>query len=104
MHTVLNRRMFLKGTSALFAAAQADFLSRLAKAAETDIVIAATSTGNVRGVSAGEIKVFKGIPYGGTTACKNRFMPPAKPVKWTGVRDALAYGHTAPQVTNGTPR
>jgi para-nitrobenzyl esterase len=104
MHTALNRRTFLKGTSALFAAAQADFLSRLAMAAETDTVIAATSTGNVRGVSVDEIKVFKGIPYGGTTAGKNRFMPPTKPGKWTGVRDALAYGHTAPQVTNGTPR
>src|SRR6516225_9403002 len=71
MHTVLNRRMFLKGTSALFAASQADFLARLGKASETDTVVAATSSGNVRGVVVDEIKVFKGIPYGGTTAGKN---------------------------------
>ena len=38
MRTVLNRRMFLKGTSALFAATQADFLARFGKAAETDTV------------------------------------------------------------------
>jgi para-nitrobenzyl esterase len=104
MDTVLNRRNFLKGTSALFAAAHADFLARAGRAAETDTVIAATSTGNVRGVVVDEVKVFKGIPYGATTAGKNRFMPPVKPAKWTGVRDALAYGHTAPQITNGTPR
>ena len=30
------------------------------------------------------INVFKGIPYGGTTAGKNRFMPPGKPAAWTG--------------------
>src|SRR5205085_6418047 len=56
-----------------------------------------------------DIKVFKGIPYGGSTAGKNRFMAPTKPAPWTGVRDALAYGPTAPQtvgraagaVTNG---
>lgn len=104
MHTVLNRRNFLKGTSVLFAATQADFLARLGKAAETDTVVAATSSGSVRGVVVDEIKVFKGVPYGATTAGKNRFMPPTKPAKWTGVRDALAYGHTAPQTTNGTPR
>jgi para-nitrobenzyl esterase len=104
MDTMFNRRMFLKGTSALFAAAQADFFARIATAAETDTVIASTTAGKVRGVAVDQIKVFRGIPYGGTTAGKNRFMPPTKPVKWTGVRDALAYGHTAPQVTNGTPR
>jgi len=104
MDIFLNRRSFLRGTSALFAAAQTDFLARLATAAGTDDVIAVTSAGKVRGVVVDEVKVFKGIPYGGTTAGKNRFMPPAKPAKWTGVRDALTYGHTAPQLTNGTPR
>ena len=103
METTFNRRQLLKGSSALFAVAQADFLARPLKAAGEDI-IATTSSGKVRGVVVDEVKVFKGIPYGGTTAGKNRFMPPAKPVKWTGVRDALEYGHTAPQVAAGTPR
>ena len=44
-----------------------------------------------------DIKIFKGIPYGGNDGGKNRFMPPTKPAAWTGTRDALAYGPTAPQ-------
>ena len=52
-----------------------------------------------------DVRIFKGIPYGGTTAGKNRFMPPTKPTPWTGTRDALAYGPTAPQsLRNGPPR
>jgi para-nitrobenzyl esterase len=105
MDTVLNRRSFLRGSSALalLAATQADFLARVVMAAGTNDVIAATSAGKVRGLAVDHVQVFKGIPYGGTTAGKNRFMPPTQPVKWTGVRDAVAYGPTAPQFTNGSP-
>ena len=61
-------------------------------------------TGAIRGIDAAGIKVFKGIPYGASTAGKNRFMPPAEPAKWTGVRDALAYGPSAPQREPGVGR
>ena len=104
MQTTFDRRSFLRGASALFAASQADFLARLAAAAGTGDVIGTTSSGRVRGVAVDEVNVFKGIPYGGTTSGKNRFMPPTKPVKWIVVRDVLEYGHTAPQVANGAPR
>jgi len=95
---MLNRRSFFRQTSLLIAGAQAEFLSRIARAADTDSVIAETSAGTVRGVAIEDVKIFKGIPYGGTTTGRNRFMPPVKPAKWTGVRDALAYGSTAPQI------
>ena len=56
-----------------------------------------TSSGTIRGLDVDGIKVFKGVPYGASTAGKNRFMPPVKPEPWTGVRDALAFGQVAPQ-------
>jgi para-nitrobenzyl esterase len=78
---------------------------RLVSAADANDVIVETSAGEVRGVTVEDVRIFKGIPYGGTTAGKNRFMPPTKPTPWTGTRDALAYGPTAPQsLRNGPPR
>lgn len=92
-----NRRSFFRRGSALLAAAQADSMLRRGWAADPEYVIAETADGKVRGLAVNGVNVFKGIPYGDTTAGKNRFMPPVKPPKWTGVRDALQYGHTAPQ-------
>jgi para-nitrobenzyl esterase len=95
-----DRRTFVKHAALLIAGSQAAASSwtRLV-AADSGSVTAATSAGTVRGTAIDGINVFKGIPYGGTTAGKNRFMPPTKPVSWTGTRDALAYGPTAPQTT-----
>jgi para-nitrobenzyl esterase len=61
-----------------------------------------TRYGRLRGRDVNGIKVFKGIPYGGSTAGKNRFMPPTKPTPWTGVRDALEFGAVAPQTVGDT--
>ncbi len=65
--------------------------------AEGGFVEAETTCGRVRGREVRGVKVFKGIPYGASTAGKNRFMPPVEPPKWTGLRDALDYGFRAPQ-------
>jgi para-nitrobenzyl esterase len=93
----MNRRSFFRQSSALLASAQAGSFGRFALGADTADAIAETTYGKVRGTVSGDIKIFKGIPYGGNTGDKNRFMPPVKPVAWTGVRDALAFGPTAPQ-------
>src|SRR5882724_4331798 len=94
------RRTFVKQASLLLAGAYASPWPRLA-AADGANVTATTSAGSVRGTLVEGINIFKGVPYGATTAGKNRFMPPAKPAPWTGTRDALAYGPTAPQAGSG---
>ncbi len=60
-------------------------------------VVAQTAFGRIRGVEVRGIKVFKGVPYGASTAGANRFRPAVDPMPWTGIRDALRYGSTAPQ-------
>jgi para-nitrobenzyl esterase len=95
----MNRRTFIRHSAAVLTATQASPLLRFASAAEGGSVIGETSSGKLRGTVAGDIKIFKGIPYGAPTSGKNRFMPPRKPEPWTGTRDALAYGPTAPQVS-----
>src|SRR6202011_5020349 len=94
-----NRRSFLKQASWLLAGTQAGWSLKVARAADTTSEIVETSAGKVRGTVVDGINIFKGIPYGGTTAGKNRFMPPTKPIAWTGVRDAVAYGPSAPQIS-----
>lgn len=68
------------------------------QAAKTlDAPTADTRHGKVRGAVDGNISIFKGIPYGASTAGANRFRKPQPPRAWSGVRDALAYPSMAPQ-------
>lgn len=98
----MNRRTFLKQTSLLAIAPATAVLGRAQS--NENFVVAETAFGKVRGVEIRGIKIFKGIPYGASTAGENRFMPPKDPRPWSGVLDALHYGPSAPQRNPNAPR
>ncbi|WP_216590013.1 carboxylesterase/lipase family protein [Streptomyces brasiliscabiei] len=58
--------------------------------------------GSLIGAVDGKIAVFKGIPYAAPPVGPNRFLPPQPVEPWDGVRDALAYGPTAPKAPYGS--
>jgi para-nitrobenzyl esterase len=95
------RREFLKQISVL--AVSGGVFSPDLIAQDTRFVIAETAFGKIRGVDNSGIKIFKGIPYGASTSAANRFMSPAEPADWSGIRDALAYGPSAPQRDPAAP-
>lgn len=93
-----SRRTILAGAAGLSGLALA---GRAGALTQTDIFpVVETAQGKVRGIASGGIKMFKGLRYGASTSGKNRFMPPAPPPKWAGIRDAYEYGQIAPQMPN----
>ncbi|MCX8561978.1 carboxylesterase family protein [Mycolicibacterium mucogenicum] len=57
-----------------------------------------TETGTVRGQWDNDVTVFRGIPYAQPPVGPYRFARPAPPDRWDGVRDALLFGPSAPQI------
>ena len=99
-----SRRSFLTALGAGYAIAnnswaQSQRAARTASATRnTELFFTAdTQYGKIQGMANSGIKEFKGVPYGASTAGKNRYMPPQKPAAWTGVRECLAYGQISPQ-------
>src|SRR5262245_35867436 len=111
----IDRRRWIQSTAGLAAgAAVAPLLTNTLQAEEqaapaakpsSSRAIVAPNAGNIveidcgkiRGFSRNRILAFKGIPYAATTAGQARFMAPAKPAAWTGVRSCTALGFACPQ-------
>jgi para-nitrobenzyl esterase len=59
--------------------------------------IVQTRSGGVRGEVVDGIHVFRGIPYAAPPFGAGRLRPPRPAEPWSGVRDALEWGHEPPQ-------
>ncbi|MDP3175792.1 MAG: carboxylesterase/lipase family protein [Phenylobacterium sp.] len=99
----MDRRALLAGaaTAGVASAAIPDDVLAASDRAEA---IAATRYGRVRGIRSPDgVITFRGVPYGAPTSGSNRFMPPVKPEPWTGVREAVEWGQSAPQLVSFVP-
>lgn len=88
-----SRRDFAKMTLAT-AAASAVLIPNTAYARDP---VVRTNYGKVRGTYSNGVYSFKGVPYGGPTGGKNRFLPATAPQAWKGTRDCTNWGPMAPQ-------
>lgn len=87
----IDRRTFAQGALAASMLAGAPALA-------TDAAPeASTRYGRVRGLVRNGASVFLGLPYGADTSGARRFLPPAPPAPWRGVRDATRPGQRSPQ-------
>lgn len=60
--------------------------------------IVATDKGCIRGESLGTVTVFRGIPYAALPVGELRWKAPQEHQPWEGVRDALQFGKSCPQL------
>lgn len=107
MNTPISRRLFLCTGAAAVAApsllvpASANRPGNLTtpRAPYVEVEI---DSGRIRGGHCRGALAFKGIPYAGSVAGKNRFKAPPPVTPWTGVRDATRLGPPALQTPNTT--
>ncbi|MEV7404637.1 carboxylesterase family protein [Streptomyces sp. NPDC091267] len=72
-------------------------ISAAGSPADRTAPLAGTAHGTVRGSHEQGVAVFRGIPYAAAPVGARRFRAPEPPEPWAGVREAVAYGPTAPK-------
>ncbi len=92
----MNRRVLLKQTSLVTGALFSRRIFGAQPAGMSIVPQAQTKYGAVLGSVHNGVFAFKGIPYGADTS-QRRFMAPAPPAPWTGVRETTVFGPRAPQ-------
>ena len=95
----IDRRQLLAGAAVAIggATAMTQTALRSTPASANGAPVVEIASGKVMGATANGVHAFKGIPYGASTAGRNRFMPPRKPEPWAGIRGATAWTGRAPQ-------
>jgi para-nitrobenzyl esterase len=71
-----------------------------AVAPAADPLVVETTSGAVRGIFRQGLRSWRGIPYAAPPVGPLRFRSPHAPEPWAGVRDAIDFGHAAPQHEN----
>lgn len=56
-------------------------------------------SGMLRGEAAGDIAIFRGIPFAAPPTGARRWRPPGKAPSWPGIRDATKFGPACPQAS-----
>lgn len=60
-----------------------------------------TENGKVRGLRAGSVETYRGVPYGGSVSGAARFKAPPPATPWQGIRDAQRAGAPSIQPPGG---
>jgi para-nitrobenzyl esterase len=93
----LDRRAFVRGAGLLCAGMWA--APALAITEAELFPVATTRYGKIKGITWSGVHAFKGVPYGASTAGRNRWQAPQPPASWRGERECFDYGVISPQVT-----
>jgi para-nitrobenzyl esterase len=66
-----------------------------------DTITVETTVGRIRGESAGDLHIFRGIPYAAAPVGRRRFAAPTPLAPWSGVRDCTSFGARSIQPATG---